>query len=72
MQQLTKKMAESRIKVLENQVKDIEKKIESLALEHEIELYRGEYGLDGRQFLLWDHSYSGKKRGQWLYSSEEC
>lgn len=69
---MTKEAAKSRVRVLEEQIRSIEKEIVELALKFEIELYRGEYGRDGRELLHYDDSYSGKKRGDWLYSSETC
>lgn len=51
-----------------------EKRLVEFALEHNLYLSLGDYG-QGRTLLLSDDSDdwgSGKKRGEWLYSSETC
>lgn len=53
-------------------VEESEQKLIDFALEHDLDLYLGEYGTDGRTLVLTDDSYYGKKRGDWIYSSEEC
>lgn len=57
---------------LEGTIQKLEAEIAAFALEHDLPVRLGEYGVDGRELLLWDDSYSGKKRGEWLYSSETC
>ena len=41
------------------------------ALEHNLYLSLGEYG-SGRDLILKDGHWSGKARGEWIYSSETC
>lgn len=51
-----------------------EKRLVEFALEYNLYLSLGDYG-QGRTLLLHDddsHWGSGKKRGEWLYSSETC
>lgn len=58
----------------EQQVFELEQELVDFALEHELHLSLGDYG-SGRELLLKDDDDrygSGKKRGEWLYSSETC
>ncbi len=64
--------------ILDKMVLDYEKKVSKLedelaayALEHNLRLSLGDYG-NGRTLLLEEHEWSGKDRGEWLYSSESC
>lgn len=58
----------------EVKVAELEQVLVDFALEHELHLSLGDYG-SGRDLLLKDDNGrfgSGKKRGEWLYSSETC
>lgn len=76
MAKLSYKQAEKRIQELQieikNTIKEKEAEIVELALQHNIPVYLGEYGIDGRELLLEDNPWTDKKRGEWLYSSETC
>jgi len=55
-------------------VLESENKLVKIALEHNLRLELDAYG-EGRMLLLKDDNEtwgSGKKRGEWLYSSESC
>lgn len=55
-------------------VLESENKMVKIALENNLKLELGAYG-EGRMLLLEDDNEtwgSGKKRGEWLYSSESC
>lgn len=60
-------------------VQEMEQVLVDYALEHNLELYMGEYGIDGRQLVTWEasddnapYNPEGRQRGEWLYSSETC
>lgn len=48
-----------------------EQKLVDYALKHNLYLSLGDYG-SGRTLLLQNNHWSGKDRGEWLYSSETC
>lgn len=64
------------VKAHQKTVNDSEAELVAFALEHNLELYLGEYGRDGRSLVLEDptddESDYGQSRGEWLYSSETC
>lgn len=66
-QQILNKM----IQDYEKEVANLEDKLVEYALEHNLYLSLGDYG-NGRTLLLEDNTWSGKERGEWLYSSENC
>jgi len=57
-------------------IKKSEKALVAYALEHELNLYLGDYGNGGKTLVLKDGDpsvdYHDKQRGEWLYSSETC
>lgn len=55
----------------EQQVNELEEKLVEYALKHDLSLSLGDYG-NGRSLILNDNHWSGKERGDWLYSSESC
>lgn len=55
----------------ESVISGVEAKLTAYALEHNLELSLGDYG-SGRWLILEDDHWSGKERGEWLYSSETC
>jgi hypothetical protein len=64
--------------ILDKMILDYEKKVSKLedelaeyALEHNLQLSLGDYG-NGRSLILTEDHWSGKDRGDWLYSSESC
>ncbi len=55
----------------EELVEKSEQVLVDYALEHGLYLSLGEYG-SGRELILEDGQWSGKNRGEWVYSSETC
>lgn len=55
----------------EKKVADLEKTLVKFALKHSLNLELGEYG-GGRTLIVQDKHWSGKDKGNWLYSSETC
>lgn len=62
-------------------VEESEAKLIAFALQHNLELYMGEYGRDGRTLVHTDrcdredeedYETGGRDRGEWVYSSETC
>lgn len=65
-------------KILNEMVTSYEKLVEQeeqilvqYALEHDLNLSLGDYGV-GRTLVLEKNHWSGHRRGEWLYSSENC
>ena len=50
---------------------ELENSLVEYALEHNLDLELGDYGT-GRSLILKDGHWSGKSRGEWLFSSETC
>lgn len=78
MTETTKKTRRTKEQILSEMVKKheeitgkSEQKLVEYALKHNLYLSLGDYG-SGRTLLLEDHHWSGKDRGEWLYSSETC
>ena len=76
-----KQELELMVKEYEKKVKELEKELIKFALKHNVPLYLGEYGADGRMLVLQDgidpfypeSEYPiDKSRGEWYYSSESC
>ena len=55
----------------EKKVADLEKTLVKFALKHSLNLELGKYG-GGRTLIVQDKHWSGKGKGNWLYSSETC
>lgn len=55
----------------EKQVEELEGKLVEYALKHNLYLSLGDYG-EGRSLILEEDHWSGKDRGDWVYSSESC
>lgn len=78
MTETTKKTRRTKEQILDDMVKKheeitskSEQKLVDYALKHNLYLSLGDYG-SGRTLLLEDDHWSGKDRGEWLYSSETC
>lgn len=78
MTETTKKTRRTKEQILGDMVKKheemtnkSEQKLVEYALKHNLYLSLGEYG-GGRTLLLENNHWSGKDRGEWLYSSETC
>jgi hypothetical protein len=61
----------AKVKAYEDQCRIIEAALTGFALEHNLDLSLGDYG-SGRVLLLENDKWSGKRRGEWLYSSDSC
>lgn len=66
-QEILDKMVEE----YERRVTELENNLVAYALEHNLRLSLGDYGT-GRTLILKKGHWSGKDRGEWLYSSESC
>ena len=60
-----------KVQLFNNQVSKLEKELVEYALEHGLSLYLGDYGT-GRSLIREDNHWSGKDKGDWVYSSESC
>ena len=70
-QEFLQKGLDEKVKAYEAQCRVIENALVEYALEHNLHLELGDYG-SGRALLLKDDKWSGKRRGEWLYSSDSC
>lgn len=72
---LTKSQAQERLSALlaalNTATSELESAIVDVALEHQLDVSLGDYG-SGRSLILEDDHWSGKDRGEWVYSSETC
>lgn len=64
--------------ILDEMVREYEAKVSNLehamvqyALKHDLRLNLGDYGT-GRTLIVSENHWSGKERGEWVYSSENC
>ena len=69
--EVLQKGLDEKVKAYEAQCEVIEKSLAEYALEHNLHLNLGDYG-SGRTLLLEDDKWSGNRRGEWLYSSDNC